>query len=153
MLFGRRAQALSEGGRRARSRLVWFPDAQGAAGYAVPFRRIVMHAISRGGARPCIFAQIEGAAPGSEQAAAENEEEGEEGEQSTELRLVPADEAAGACCTGAMAVPTLTLPRACGCAVETLFRTMCDVAAMNPDPEAEGVCAHARRHSCILAFH
>jgi hypothetical protein len=90
-----------------RSRLVWFPEAAGAEGYAVPFVRIILHAVSRDTsaecARPCILAQVDGAAPGGAAGgeAAEEEEEGddeeeEEEEVCTQLRLVPADDAARA---------------------------------------------------------
>jgi|APGre2960657444_1045066.scaffolds.fasta_scaffold00700_2 hypothetical protein len=81
------------------SRLVWFPDS-GAAGVDVPFQRIIMHAIARDAAacpRPCIFAQVEGATVEASQADEEEEEEEDDEPRSTELRLVPADEAARVC--------------------------------------------------------
>ena len=60
-----------------------------------------MHAIARDAAacpRPCIFAQVEGANVDASQADEEEEEEEEDDEPcSTELRLVPADEAARVC--------------------------------------------------------
>jgi hypothetical protein len=73
---------------------VWFPEARSASGFEVPFVSIILHAVSRdaaGAHRPCILAQVDGAAPG---APPEDEEEAEEA--CTQLRLVPADEAARA---------------------------------------------------------
>ena len=75
--------------RRPPSRLLWLPDTPGACGYAVPFRSIMVHAVSTAPPRPCIFAQLEGGVPG--EASAEEEEEEEE-DACVELRLVPADE-------------------------------------------------------------
>jgi hypothetical protein len=120
-----------------------------------------MHAISRDaatGAVPCIFAQVErpAAPPGVNGDGGDDEtghgdggEEEEELLSCTELRLVPKDEAARACpprgTRSACASPCL---RACTvltrraftspCAVNSLFRTMCDVAALNPDSREEG---------------
>lgn len=80
---------------RPRRRLVWFP-ASGGEGYEVPFRAIVLHAVSRDTSTsplPCILAQVEGPAPGG---SAGEDEEDDEG-ACTQLRLVPADQAARAC--------------------------------------------------------
>ena len=76
------------------------------AGFAVPFQRIMVHAVSTAdGPAPCIFAQLEGGPPvrpvngtlsngsGEEQEADEEEEEDEL--QSTELRLTPTDPGQG----------------------------------------------------------
>ena len=116
------------------------------------FERIVMHAISRDaatGARPCIFAQVErpaapGGVAGDEEDAGEDEDE-EELLSCTELRLVPSDEAACAFplttrCTlrTAFADAQCVTP-----AVNSLFRTMCDVAALNPDPRGEEGACHS----------
>jgi nucleotide-sensitive chloride channel 1A len=115
-------------------RVVFFPDAAGAAGFAAPFTSVTMHAVSRGGGdggfdRPCIYAQVEGAPPdgvktGGEETEKEEEEEEEDGgggggvgvddfDEMTELRLVPTDPSA----------------------LDDVFNTMSECAAMNPDDD------------------
>jgi hypothetical protein len=95
---------------------VWFPEAAGAEGYEVPFVRIILHAVSRDTsadcARPCILAQVDGAAPGGAAGGAEEEDEEEEEEEEacTQLRLVPADDTARACPTRARAQHTRAQP-------------------------------------------
>lgn len=109
-------------------RLVWFPDDETRGGYDVPFRAVAMHAVSSDaseGFRPCIYAQIEGGAPEgwrmTEDAAAKEEDGSAEDddpdalEETTELRLAPADPAA----------------------LGALFKALCDCAALNPDPHDE----------------
>ena len=74
---------------------MWF-SSSGTEGYEVPFRSIVLHAVSRDTAtspQPCILAQVEGPAPGA--SAGEDEEDDEPA--CTQLRLVPADKASCAC--------------------------------------------------------
>ena len=113
---------------------MFFPDAAGAAGFAAPFTSVTMHAVSRGGGdggfdRPCIYAQVEGAPPdgvktGGEEKEKEEEEEEEDGgggggvgvddfDEMTELRLVPTDPSA----------------------LDDVFNTMSECAAMNPDDD------------------
>ncbi len=73
---------------------MWFSGA-GGEGYQVPFRSIVLHAVSRDSAtspQPCVLAQVEGPAPGA--SASEDDEDDEPA--CTQLRLVPADQAARA---------------------------------------------------------
>ena len=109
-------------------RLVWFPDDETRGGYDVPFRAVAMHAVSSDaseGFRPCIYAQIEGGAPEgwrmTEDAAAKEEDGSAEDddpdalEETTELRLAPADPAA----------------------LGALFKALCDCAALNPNPHDE----------------
>ena len=79
---------------------MWFPDTPGAAGFAVPFVRIILHAVSRDAAacsRPCILAQVDGAAPNAQPASEEEDDREDEEDECTQLRLVPADEDARAC--------------------------------------------------------
>lgn len=128
----------------------------------MPFERIVMHAISRDaatGARPCIFAQVErpaaahadngdGADEDADAAAGGNGDAGEEDDEEllgcTELRLVPQDETACACpCAQRAGIDLFLQADACA-AVNSLFRTMCDVAALNPDPREDGAGGHHR---------
>jgi hypothetical protein len=74
---------------------MWF-SSSGTEGYQVPFRSIVLHAVSRDTAtspQPCILAQVEGPAPGA--SAGEDEEDDEPA--CTQLCLVPADKASRAC--------------------------------------------------------
>ena len=71
---------------------MWFSGA-GGEGYQVPFRSIVLHTVSRDSAtspQPCVLAQVEGPAPGAN--ASEDDEDDEPA--CTQLRLVPADQAA-----------------------------------------------------------
>ena len=73
---------------------MWF-SGSGSEGYEVPFRSIVLHAVSRDTAtspQPCILAQVEGPAPG----ASAGEDDEDEEPACTQLRLVPADQAARA---------------------------------------------------------
>jgi hypothetical protein len=126
---------------------VWLPEASGAPGYEVPFVSIILHAVSRDTTscpRPCILAHVEGGAPDAAAAAADEEEEEEaEGEASTQLRLVPADDAARACPRylgfPATASARLSRLRAVPRAVDAIFRAMCDSATLNPDADA-GAC-------------
>lgn len=112
-------------------RLVWFPDDETRGGYDVPFRAVAMHAVSSDaseGFRPYIYAQIEGGAPEGwrmtekkdaaakeEDGSAEDDDRDDALEETTELRLAPADPAA----------------------LGALFKALCDCAALNPDPHDE----------------
>ena len=94
----------------ARRRLVWFSSA-GTEGYEVPFRSIVLHAVSRDAStspQPCILAQVEGPAPG----ASSGEDEDDDEPACTQLRLVPADKAARACSQPPLGLARLGLLRA-----------------------------------------
>lgn len=84
------------------------------SGFATPFLRVVMFAVSRdaAAARPCLFAQVEGRDAGAPADVSEDEDDCE----CTELRLVPADASR----------------------LDVIFRALCDAAALNPDPETEG---------------
>ena len=121
-------------------RLIWISTgADRSEGYAIPFRSLTMHAVSRdsssgGFPRECIYTQVEGCPPegcgggggdGGETAGGaegdgggeeEEEEEEEDGfDEMTELRLVPQDPGQ----------------------LEAMFKTLCDCAAMNPDSDDE----------------
>jgi hypothetical protein len=108
-----------------RRRIVWLPSgaAPGARGLSLRFPQIVMHAVSTDASsfpRPCVYLQLDegdddedapmtglagalggggsggGGGQGGSGSGEEGGEEGEEGEEITaELRLVPADAAAG----------------------------------------------------------
>jgi nucleotide-sensitive chloride channel 1A len=104
---------------------VWFPDASDETGFDVPFRALTMHAVSMDtseGFGPCIYAQVEGKAPdalGVERVTRADDDDDDDDDDSdfdamTELRLVPVDEAK----------------------LDSLFKTLCDCAALNPDDDA-----------------
>ena len=113
-------------------RLVWLGTGDAASrGYAVPFRSLTMHAVSRdatdgGFSKPCIYAQIEGPPPhdatetsGEAPTTASDEDEREEEQDTfdemTEARFAPDDSAR----------------------LDELFRALCDCAALNPDDDAD----------------
>ena len=113
-------------------RLVWLGTGDAASrGYAVPFRSLTMHAVSRdatdgGFSKPCIYAQIEGPPPhdatetsGEAPTTAcdedEREEEQDTFDEMTEARFAPDDSAR----------------------LDELFRALCDCAALNPDDDAD----------------
>jgi hypothetical protein len=91
--------------RPLRRRIVWLPPAgaaAAAAGFALRYPQIVMHAVSTDPtsfARPCVYLQLdEGSEDGGGAGSGSGDEgEGEEGEEElgAEVRLVPADAAAG----------------------------------------------------------
>ena len=113
-------------------RLVWLGTGDAASrGYAVPFRSLTMHAVSRdatdgGFSKPCIYAQIEGPPPhdatetsGEAPTTAcdedEREEEQDTFDEMTEARFYLDDSAR----------------------LDELFRALCDCAALNPDDDAD----------------
>ena len=90
---------------------MWISSEDNAVGYAVPFRALTMHAISRdtGGGFPaaCIYTQVEGPTPeglaaaaagngAAAGSAAEEDDDDDDGygadDEMTELRLVPEDQ-------------------------------------------------------------
>lgn len=104
-------------------RLIWLSDTD-LHGYAVDFLSLSMHAISRDPEAypvPCIYTQIEvdddfeyGDEDGDESVDSDNHEAGDL-TKVKEMRLVPSD----------------------ANVLEHLFQTLCDCAALNPDPEGE----------------
>lgn len=110
-------------------RLIWLSDDDLRKGYAVDFRSLSMHAISRDPEAypvPCIYTQIEGGADEDEwdeledgdEELLENENHVEERDnlsKVSEMRLVPRD------------------PNG----LEHLFQVLCDCALLNPDSDGE----------------
>mmetsp|Transcript_15568 Transcript_15568/g.18737 ORF Transcript_15568/g.18737 Transcript_15568/m.18737 type:complete len:219 (-) Transcript_15568:161-817(-) len=92
-------------------RVVWLSNVDQAKGYCVTYLAMTMHAISRDPQaypKPCIYTQIE------DGGACDGDDD--EDISITELRIVPSDASS----------------------LDEIFRALCDCAAMNFDPDAEG---------------
>ncbi|CAM6099263.1 unnamed protein product [Calypogeia fissa] len=108
-------------------RLIWFSDDDHQKGYAVDFKSLSMHAISRDPEAypvPCIYTQIESAADEEDwESVEEGDEELLENENHveedlstvSEMRLVPRE------------------PNG----LDQLFQVLCDCALLNPDSDGE----------------
>eukprot|EP00245_Coleochaete_scutata_P001733 TRINITY_DN12182_c0_g2_i1.p1 TRINITY_DN12182_c0_g2~~TRINITY_DN12182_c0_g2_i1.p1 ORF type:complete len:209 (+),score=74.65 TRINITY_DN12182_c0_g2_i1:317-943(+) len=113
-------------------RLIWLSDEATKPGFAVDFKSLSMHAISRDEEaypRPCIYAQIDTDAVDHGEFEGDDEEEVEEGAEAmdvetptaldlqevSEIRLVPLDSSV----------------------LDQLFQTLCECALLNPDQAAD----------------
>mmetsp|Transcript_984 Transcript_984/g.3492 ORF Transcript_984/g.3492 Transcript_984/m.3492 type:complete len:237 (+) Transcript_984:154-864(+) len=107
-------------------RVVWHSLASTEVGYAISFRSIGMHAVSRDTSsfpQACVYLQIDGEEPTNDDGS--DEDDTAEGETKMneeqalasveEVRLVPAEEAQ----------------------LDEIFQAMCDCAALNPDDEGD----------------
>mmetsp|Transcript_14410 Transcript_14410/g.31164 ORF Transcript_14410/g.31164 Transcript_14410/m.31164 type:complete len:231 (+) Transcript_14410:55-747(+) len=106
------------------SRVVWISSTQQHT-FALTYRQIVMHAISRSNAavgKACIYLQLDDGSEdmnddyGENGSDADGHENGELPDVAAELLLVPEDESK----------------------VDDIFKALCDCAALNPDTEEEG---------------
>ena len=151
-------------------RVIWQGDAGSRRGLFAEFQNINMHAISSdqsAARKPCIYMQLE---PSSSASADTAEGEADDEDVTPEVRLVPEDPSK---CESHALTPIYHrlcrmgicqawplhsrsgLPKCCtfavgdvlAChAVEELFQTLCDCAALNPDPQDAGAAFHCQPH-------
>jgi hypothetical protein len=133
-------------------RLVWQHGSRESSSYAVEYRQVLMHAISRGSEdlpQPAIYCQLE---QGDDDDEVEEEDadeaargaEEEEVIQASEVRFVPDDAAAGQRAPLNSAQPSSLLSfrpsdsrllcHLCCGVVDAMYAAMCQGAALNPDP-------------------
>ncbi len=121
-------------------RVIWLRTPEPVKGYFVTFPAITMHAISQE-PQPCIYAQLE---PPSN----DNNDSNDEGDEELypEIRLIPSEPDK---CESTLASNWVdTASHSCAdaqpwyvTAVQEIFETLCQCAALNPDPVDEGDCS------------
>ncbi|GIL88781.1 hypothetical protein Vretimale_19626 [Volvox reticuliferus] len=101
-------------------RVVWVSSQPSGPAFAMRYRQLMVHAISRDPAsfpKPCIYLILDEGSEDMMQPADEEEDaDGEAEDIPAEVRLVPAEENR----------------------IDEIFKVLCDCAALNPDSEVEG---------------